>query len=63
MVTRRKALKYALFGSVSLLVPTLLRKKAEARYGRCSKCSCPGFTGSGYTCSRGGCSHHYDVHW
>jgi hypothetical protein len=33
------------------------------RYGKCSKCSCPGFYGSGYTCSRGGCGHHYDSHW
>lgn len=32
-------------------------------YGRCSRCSCPGFYGSSYTCSRGGCGHHYDQHW
>ncbi len=31
-------------------------------YGRCSQCSCPGFIGSGYTCTRGGCGHHYDEH-
>jgi hypothetical protein len=35
----------------------------EQGYGRCSQCSCPGFTGSGYTCTRGGCGHHYDSHW
>jgi len=34
-----------------------------AGYGRCSECSCPGFQGSGYTCTRGGCGHHYDQHW
>lgn len=33
-----------------------------ARYGKCSACSCPGFFGSGYTCGRGGCGHHYDQH-
>jgi hypothetical protein len=33
-----------------------------AGYGKCSACSCPGFFGSGYTCSRGGCGHHYDQH-
>ena len=27
-------------------------------YGQCSRCSCPGFRGNGYTCSRGGCGHH-----
>jgi hypothetical protein len=32
-------------------------------YGKCHKCSCPGFQGSTYTCSRGGCKHHYDCHW
>ena len=31
-------------------------------YGACSRCSCPGFQGSGYTCLRGGCGHHYDLH-
>jgi hypothetical protein len=31
-------------------------------YGRCEQCSCPGFLGSGYTCTRGGCDHHYDEH-
>ena len=63
MATRRKALRYVLAGVISLLVPLTRSQKAEARYGRCTKCSCPGFTGSGYTCSRGGCGHHYDVHW
>jgi hypothetical protein len=33
------------------------------KYGKCSRCSCPGFFGSGYTCGRGGCGHHYDLHW
>jgi hypothetical protein len=37
--------------------------KPAAGYGRCSKCSCPGYFGSGYTCRRGGCYHHYDSHW
>ena len=32
-------------------------------YGKCARCSCPGFFGSSYTCSRGGCGHHYDEHW
>lgn len=31
--------------------------------GECSRCSCPGFSGSGYTCYRGGCNHHYDDHY
>ena len=31
-------------------------------YGACSQCSCPGFQGSGYECTRGGCGHHYDSH-
>jgi len=63
MMTRRKALKHFMFGAVSLLIPLTLHKKAEAGYGRCTQCSCPGFTGSGYTCGRGGCGHHYNSHW
>ena len=39
---------------------------AGVRFGKagsCSCCSCPGFFGSSYTCSRNGCGHHYDEHW
>lgn len=32
-------------------------------YGECSRCSCPGYQGSAYTCQRGGCGHHYDDHY
>ncbi len=61
-MTRRQAVKHTLVGLVSGLVPLLLgQKKAEAKYGRCASCSCPGFSGSGNTCSR--CGHHYDAHW
>lgn len=37
----------------------------QAGYGACADCSCTGFQGGSgvYTCSRGGCSHHYDRHW
>lgn len=35
---------------------------APALYGPCTLCSCPGFQGSGYSCTRGGCDHHYDSH-
>jgi hypothetical protein len=31
-------------------------------YGACTLCVCPGFQGSGYECTRGGCGHHYDSH-
>jgi hypothetical protein len=43
----------------------LLSKRGDTircGYGKCSACSCPGFSGSGYTCTRGGCGHHYDQH-
>lgn len=63
MVTRRQAVGATLFGLVSLLLPTRLLNHAEAGYGKCSRCRCPGFTGSSYTCSRGGCGHHYNEHW
>jgi len=33
-----------------------------ALYGPCSECNCPGFVGPDFTCTRGGCGHHYDVH-
>jgi hypothetical protein len=39
------------------------RTQAASLYGRCHDCSCPGYQGSGYTCSRGGCRHHYDRHY
>ena len=35
----------------------------RAGYGSCTWCSCPGFSGSGWTCGRGGCGHHYSTHW
>jgi hypothetical protein len=50
-------------GGLGLLIPGTLIEKAEAGYGRCSQCSCPGFRGPEYTCWRSGCSHHYDQHW
>jgi hypothetical protein len=33
-----------------------------SNYGPCSLCVCPGYQGSGYECTRGGCGHHYDSH-
>jgi hypothetical protein len=39
-----------------------LHSEIKAGYGHCSVCSCPGFLGSGYTCTRGGCAHHFDQH-
>jgi hypothetical protein len=55
----------AMFGLLSLVVATSAAGGFKPTYGpgRCSKCSCPGFTGSGYTCTRGGCRHHYDSHY
>jgi hypothetical protein len=38
-------------------------RQAKAGYGNCTQCNCPGYIGSGYTCVRGGCGHHYDSHW
>ncbi len=34
-------------------------------YGRCHArgCSCFAFSGTRYTCNRGGCAHHYDLHY
>jgi hypothetical protein len=51
--------------SVNRVVPLGYHDKPiEHGYGKCTQCSCPGFSGtSGYTCNRGGCGHHYDVHW
>lgn len=42
-----------------------LAAKPLPGYGRCHahRCSCFGYQGSGYTCTRGGCSHHYDLHY
>jgi hypothetical protein len=39
------------------------KDEVKLGYGKCSRCSCPSFSGSGYTCHRGGCGHHYDLHW
>ena len=62
-LTRKTIFQYAAFGLLDLFTGSLLPHKAEAGYGNCSLCSCPGFIGSGYTCGRGGCAHHYDSHW
>jgi hypothetical protein len=45
------------------LVRTAQGESIRVGYGKCARCSCPGFFGSSYTCSRGGCGHHYDEHW
>lgn len=40
----------------------MIEEAPVATFGHCSKCPCPGFVGSGYTCERGGCGHHFDDH-
>ena len=51
----------AFFGAASLSA----KSRPASLYGRChaSNCSCFAFQGSGYTCTRGGCGHHYDRHY
>lgn len=55
----------AVFAMLLALFGTALADKPASASGRCHeyRCSCPGFQGSGYTCSRGGCRHHYDRHY
>jgi len=61
---RRKVLKSLLFEVVSLVIPAILLNKAEAGFGPCTPCDCPGFDAvSGSTCPRSGCGHHFDAHW
>lgn len=45
--------------------PRAIKPDTAYGYGRCHayKCSCFGFQGTGYTCTRGGCGHHYDLHY
>ena len=32
--------------------------------GKCHRCACPYFSGTGWVCDRGGgCHHHWDEHW
>lgn len=53
----------------SLLNPSweiFSKKKQEDKsplcgYGRCSKCGCRSYEGSGYICEN--CGHHYDAHY
>jgi hypothetical protein len=53
-------------GMTTAMEPMLSKSRDHghepALYGHCTQCSCPGFQGSGYTCTRGGCDHHYDEH-
>ncbi|MEW6301163.1 MAG: hypothetical protein AB1671_26090 [Thermodesulfobacteriota bacterium] len=65
MLTRRALLKHAIAWGLGLLaaISAGTGKEVAAGYGKCSRCSCPGFYGSGSTCSRSGCGHHYDEHW
>ena len=41
---------------------TQCKPEPDRAWGHCIECSCPGFIGSGYTCDRGGCGHHFDNH-
>ncbi len=55
-------------GEIAAIHPTAIHPAVSdssppAGYGNCTACPCPGFTGSTYTCDRGGCGHHYDSHW
>jgi hypothetical protein len=54
-----------IFGLLAAGVGTVaaLPAKPQPAYGKCHDCSCPGFQGTGYTCTRGGCKHHYDRHY
>jgi hypothetical protein len=48
------------------LLRTPVAGPGSVRFGRagsCSCCSCREYFGSGYSCSRSGCGHHYDDHW
>ena len=60
--SRRNAAKVSLrvmVGSAAALIAAT--QKADAGYGRCSVCNCPGYAGSGNTC--GNCGHNYQAHW
>ncbi len=50
-------------GEIAAAHPAVSDSSPLAGYGNCTACPCPGFTGSTYTCDRGGCGHHYDSHW
>jgi hypothetical protein len=54
---------YPTAGEARRLSPVAKFPYRLAKYGNCSRCSCPSFLGSSYTCSRRGCGHHYDDHW
>jgi hypothetical protein len=63
-IARRKTIKQLIFGSVALLLPMSLVKKAEAGYGRCSQCSCQAYQNS-YKGDNmcGNCGHNYGAHY
>ena len=51
--------------ALAKLAASLPADGTERGFGKChaSRCSCFRFTGSGFTCTRGGCGHHYDLHY
>ncbi len=64
----RLALLAIAAGVLSIIGTAAARPQTPAPvpgFGRChaSHCSCFRFQGSGYTCTRGGCGHHYDRHY
>ena len=64
MFTRRNMIKFTVSTVIAVLTSTLLSpRKAQAGAGECSQCSCPSYSGTGYTCETGGCGHHYSQHW
>jgi hypothetical protein len=66
LITRRKALKkcFIIAGGVllSLVGIFMPSKKAEAGWGRCQSCSCPGFQSYGGSATCSNCGHPYSWH-
>jgi hypothetical protein len=62
-ITRRKFIKYSLWGVVGVVVTALTAEKADAGYGACSVsgCYCQSYMGSGPLCQN--CGHQYGMHW
>ena len=61
LFTRRAAAKATFKVVVGTAAAVLAAAKAEAGYGRCSKCNCPAYEGNGNICDN--CGHNYKAHW
>lgn len=61
ILSRRRMIKFGCGAAAAGLLACVEATSANAGYGRCYKCACPGYEGNDPVCSN--CGHSYGDHW